>query len=541
MSRTAVKARREEIKSCLSRHGFARRGLEPLADSDVGVDRIAALLQELGPVFARFGLYLASRPDLLRLTDCVSLSAIPNRSAPISEADVRQVIRDELGSHHDDPTVEPRFVTFDPQPFETRLLLQLHNGQLENGDFVVVKVVHPHNEVNQELELLPMIAHVIAPRLTDPRRFKAVMDDFRLALKESLDCQRVAESLETLSHDCRDNESLCVPKVYHQLCTSHLLVTERLDGIRLDHHLMQCRDPGSTTISRGANGIVADELARLLCDVWLRQSFEGTLLLAEIRPENILIRSPTQVAVLDGTFASFPAVSRRNLLEYLISAATDEPSKALVALLKELDATRCTTSAANLDRQFRQVVSFREGGWEDGGKANCLSDTLFAQWRLITRSGYAPLRHLIHLYRGTFHITCIARKVAPQRDSLLEGVKDLRLTMLLSDIGKMMEPSYWGGQMDRLFGLMILGPQHLDDVLKKMSDEEESFAKPQGTAKDPSLSFNSLPTGLLLIAAFFMFRDQLSDLFTPVWAERLMAVLFVAIGAWTLQLFSDSS
>lgn len=530
----------------LTEHGFGREALRrgqqpPLGgDSDEYIKRLRDLLQVLGPVFASFGLYLASRPDLLSLADCVTLANISNRSRPMASETLRQILVEALESRAVEGSQQPRIVKFETEPFESRLLFQLHHGELETGELVVVKVVHPTIQLEEEIKHLPLVAQVLSPRLIDSHRFDDAVASFQLAIREQVDCLRTAESLETLAHDTRDNESLCVPKVYHALCAKNVLVTERLEGVRLDYYVSKCRDDNGPILDRSYSNekMVPDELARLLCDAWLRQAFQGTMLPVDIRPENILLRSPTEIAILDGSFVSFPLASRRNLLNYFIAVATDEPSKSLACLLKELDGTHADTSQTELDRKFRQLVAFRDGGWEDEGRANCLSDTLFAQWRLAARHGFRPLRHSTHFFRGTFHITLIARQVAPHRDSLLEGVKDLRLTKLLNDIGTMMEPSYWGGQMDRLAALMILGPQHLDDALKTISDEEESSANHKDADPRPAKTFNPLLAALLAIAALFLFRDQLSELLTPVWAERVTATLFIAIGGWVLRLMA---
>ena len=541
-TRDPIRERREEIIGCLTMRGFGRKKLataHTLAD-DSGdyATRLADLLEALGPVFASFGLYLASRPDLLTLADCVKLAAISNHSGPAPRDEVKQLVRAELDSRTAVGTMQPTFVTFEPEPFESRLLYQCHYGELDNGDLVVVKIVTARNQLNQDLKLLGQVVDAVTPRLTDPHQFQKTVGDFRLAINEFVNCENAAESLETLALDTRDRESLCVPKVYRELCSQNILVTERLHGLRLDKYIAQRRSPGEPPVDPGSHtgGVIPDELARLLCDVWLRQAFDGSMLPVDIRPENILIRSATEIAILGGTFVSIPAASRRNLLDYFIAVATDEPSKALTCLVREVDSTNRNISESTLDRLFRQLVAFRDGGWDDGGRANCLSDTLFAHWRLASQSGFRPLRHLIQIFRGTIHIASLARRVAPHRDSLLEGVKDLRMTKLLNDIGMMMEPGYWGGQMDRLAALMILGPQHLDGALKAFSDEKTtSVANANKVQHRASAPRNPLLLLLLVFATPYLFYDQLADLIAPPWAERLAALIVVAAGSMTLR------
>ena len=546
--RAPARQRREEINRQLDEHGLGREAVRRRQKSAGGGDtegeikRLRDLLQVIGPVFATFGLYLASRPDLLPLADCVALANISNRADPMPPESLRQILREALPGDAEETIggQQARIAKFETQPFESRLLFQLHYAELASGEPVVVKVVHPTIQLDEEINHLSLLAHVVAPRLIDANRFDDAVATFGLAIREQVDCLKTAESLDTLAHDTRDAECLSVPMVYHELCTADVLVTERMKGVRLDDYVARCREDERSELHHASSPqeMVPDELARLLCDAWLRQAFQGSMLPVDIHLENILLRSPTEIAFLDGAFVSFPLASRRNLLSYFISVATDEPSKALACLVKELDETHRSISLTSLDRQFRQLVAFRDGGWEDEGRANCLSDTLFAQWRLAARHGLQPHRHMPNFFRGTFHITYIARQVAPNRDSLLEGVKDLRLAKLLNDIGTMMEPSYWGGQMDRLAALMILGPQHLDDALKTMSNDEESPGTSKDAPQHSSRTVSPLVGGLLVMAALFLFREQLAELLTPVWAERLTAVAFIAIGGWILRLLA---
>src|SRR3954463_12317958 len=74
-------AGRREGEECLARWGRLRRP-RPLAGSPATEDafgrRLRGALLELGPVFSAFGLYLASRIDLLAAADSLELAALPD-------------------------------------------------------------------------------------------------------------------------------------------------------------------------------------------------------------------------------------------------------------------------------------------------------------------------------------------------------------------------------------------------------------------------------------------------------------------------------
>jgi predicted unusual protein kinase regulating ubiquinone biosynthesis (AarF/ABC1/UbiB family) len=424
------------------------------------------------------------------------------------------------------------FRQFALEPFEVRLLYQLHYGELSNGDSVVVKIVHADLEHETDLQLLGLLEPTLTLHFSDSDQFDNLVGDFRQSIAESLDCLITAEALQTLKHDSKGFVSLCIPQVYFELCSQRILVTERLGGRRLDK-LIETASRNAGPFYDGAtsvNGLIPDEISRLLCDVWLYLTFEGTLMPVDLQAHNIVIRSATQVAIVDGSFAVLLSSAKKNLRDYLIYAATDEPSRALDCLLKECDVSQQAISTANLDRQFRQTVAFRDGGWADEGQANTLAESIFAHWRLFTRHSIRPLTHLIGVCRGIFQATRLARQLSPERDSLLEGVKDLRLVKMLTDFRTALEPGYWGGQMDKVISLLMLGPKHLDDAILNASDQKETYERPKSN-EDKSI-LKAIFAVLLLVVIYLFIRDyNLPQLITQVssWIPALVMSICLAV------------
>ena len=59
--------------------------------------RLRQALEALGPVFSAFGLYMASRVDLLRVHDRLELAAIADWAEATPDATVRELIARETG------------------------------------------------------------------------------------------------------------------------------------------------------------------------------------------------------------------------------------------------------------------------------------------------------------------------------------------------------------------------------------------------------------------------------------------------------------
>jgi len=93
---------------------------------------------------------------------------------------------------------------------------------------------------------------------------------------------------------------------------------------------------------------------------------------------------------------------------------------------------------------------------------------------------------------------------------------------------------------DRLASLVVLGPQRLDDALKTISDAEQASVANTHVQHRVSNRWNPLLLALLALATSYLFREQLAELITPTWAERVSALVFVAVGGLALRWLTSS-
>src|SRR5262249_61192568 len=89
-------------------------GREPMQ-----TQRLCQALEALGPVFSAFGLYMASRVDLVLVRDCLELAAIADWAEATPSAAVREVVTRELGC-----SLAAVYSVFEDNPCESRLLFQ---------------------------------------------------------------------------------------------------------------------------------------------------------------------------------------------------------------------------------------------------------------------------------------------------------------------------------------------------------------------------------------------------------------------------------
>ena len=113
--------------------------------------RLREALEELGPVFVKFGQMLSTRPDLLPEDIALELSKLQDQVPPFPGAQARAVIESEFGG-----PLEQHLHDFQERPVASASVAQVHLARLPQGEEVVVKVLRPGiaDVIERDLELL---------------------------------------------------------------------------------------------------------------------------------------------------------------------------------------------------------------------------------------------------------------------------------------------------------------------------------------------------------------------------------------------------
>jgi ubiquinone biosynthesis protein len=532
----AERQRKREIESCLARWGLLRRP-RPLALSGGGGEpgaaalgsRLRSALQELGPAFAGFGAYLATRVDLLVVTDCLELAAISDRAAPLAAAEVRERIAAELGRTADDV-----FLELAAEPFESRLFVQSHRGRLASGAPVIVRLVRTDagGSLELDLELLPVVTRALAGQGWVPAAIEGAVEDFRQSLGHRTDLRTAAQSLDLLAADAAAFGRLAAPPVHAGLTTPRLLVHGDLGGISA----AAAAEPVVLPL-RGAAWDRGDA-ARQLCTVWLRQALLGGLFPVELQPEDARILPGDQIGFQGTALVRTRATVRADLRDLLLAVAAREPDEACAVLLRQVIREDGAASEEQLRLHLRQIIPFRDGAWSASGET--LAEHLFVYLRTAHSRGYRPRHHLLAFCRGLFAVATAARRLAPERDAVLEGLQELRVLASMSQARDAMRPEQWSGQLDQYAALMAALPQKLDELLTLAAEggSRAESAEPPPAPRRAERSHLLLAAWLLVLAAMALLLQHLVK--TDVLAgrgEAIAAFLFLAFGGillWAL-------
>ena len=497
--------------------------------------RLAAALAALGPVFAEFGEYLATRPDLWPAERCLPLSApAVTEAVPGARARLEEALSVPLGDVLSD---------FDDEPLETRRFWQTHRARTRAGEPVLVSLRHPAAEawIRRDTEVLGVLGEVSLGIVWLPHAFGEALSDFCRGLDRQLDFRHQAEAVEALAQDARDFDLLEAPPVLRQLSSAGVLVRREPPGWRLDALAAPLGSaPGADAGSLRQAQIEAADLARYLCVAWLRQAFVGRAFPVEPALHNTVLLPGGKIAFVGGPFTALPAASQANLRAYLVAAAAQEPDEACAALLEEMRPPEGGGDLYALRLGFRQVVPFRDGGWSSRGDADSLAEHIFVHWRLLTAHGFRPRPHVLPFLRGLFTAAAAARQVAPERDALHDGLEDLRLLDGVNRFAEMMRPDRLDDNIDRLSSVAIELPKRVDAALDALaSGEVKVRLEDGGQPEEDGQGGNALTAVAALAALLTALALWLPRLQTGgAWLETAGTVVFAVLGVallWALR------
>lgn len=239
--------------------------------------RLRRALEELGPLFVKFGQVLSTRRDLLPADVADELALLQDRVPPFdSELAIRQ-IELALGRHPD-----VLFASFERTPVASASIAQVHFAVLHDGREVAVKVLRPNmrRAIDRDLRLMRVAAAAVETLWVDGWRLKPreVVDEFEKYLHNELDLIREAANASQLRHNFKDSPLLRIPEMYWDFCRESVIVMQRMHGI-----------PISRIDDLRAAGVDLKRLARDGVEIFFTQVLRDGFFHADMHPGNIYV------------------------------------------------------------------------------------------------------------------------------------------------------------------------------------------------------------------------------------------------------------
>ncbi len=302
-----------QIRRVARRYGlYEFLGRKVRADKRPRGERLRLALEELGPVFIKFGQALSTRPDLVPADIAQELARLQDRVPPFSSAEARAIIESELGR----PVTE-LFAEFDDTPMASASIAQVHAARLKSEDgqglAVVVKVLRPGIEavMKSDIELLHTLARLAERFSPDARRLRPrdIVAEYERVLLDELDLMREGANCAQLRRNWLGSELIYHPLVFWDFTRTRVLVMERIYGISI-RELDQLRGLGVDFKVLSERGV----------EIFFKQTFTHNFFHADMHPGNIFVDAsnparPSYLAVDFGIVGSLTASDQRYLAE----------------------------------------------------------------------------------------------------------------------------------------------------------------------------------------------------------------------------------
>jgi ubiquinone biosynthesis protein len=275
--------------------------------------RLRMALQELGPIFVKFGQILSTRRDLLPEDIANELTQLQDRVKPFDGTEARQIIELQLGA-----PIATLYAEFDETPLASASIAQVHPARLHGTDGaigreVVVKVLRPgiRRQIAGDLALLKALADIAARHHPNADKIRPhdVIAEIESTLNAELDLQREGANASLLRRNWLDSDDLYVPEVVWSHSAQRVLTLERVRGI-----------PSDDIAALDAAGIDRRQLAEKGVRVFYTQVFRDNFFHADAHAGNIWVDperrdNPRFIALDFGIMGQLPARDQYYLAE----------------------------------------------------------------------------------------------------------------------------------------------------------------------------------------------------------------------------------
>jgi ubiquinone biosynthesis protein len=239
--------------------------------------RLRLALENLGPIFVKFGQMLSTRRDLLPADIADELAKLQDKVPPFPSEQVLAALTRLYGR-----PVDAVFRSFDRTPIASASVAQVHFAELPDGTPVAVKVLRPDiaKVIEKDISLMHAGALLMEKLWSDGKRLRplAVVAEFEKTLRDELDLSREAANCSQLRRNFQHSPLLLVPEVHWDYCGSDVMVMERMGGIPIAQ-IDRLREAG----------VDIPRLARAGVELFFTQVFRDGYFHADMHPGNIFI------------------------------------------------------------------------------------------------------------------------------------------------------------------------------------------------------------------------------------------------------------
>jgi ubiquinone biosynthesis protein len=368
-------------------------------------ERIRLALEELGPIFVKFGQAISTRRDLLPPDIANELAKLQDAVPPFPSEQAIAI----LEAAYEQP-VDEVFRRFDREPLAAASIAQVHTAELPDASEVIVKVLRPgvRERIEQDLEVMRTIAALAARYWEHGKRLKPqeVVSEYEETILDELDLMREAGNAAQLKRNFEDSDMLYVPEIYWDYCRQEVLVQERIHGI-----------PISDMDALRAAGTNIEKLAENGVEIFFTQVFRHNFFHADMHPGNIFVNvedpeNPRYAAVDFGIVGTLNPEDKQYLAENFL--AFFERDYHRIAKL-HLD-SGWVPDDARIDQLETAVRTVCEPIFNKPLAEISFAQVLMRLFRVAQRFNVEIQPQLILLHKTLFNIEGLGRELYPELD-----------------------------------------------------------------------------------------------------------------------------
>jgi ubiquinone biosynthesis protein len=363
--------------------------------------RIRRALEDLGPIFVKFGQILSTRRDLLPDDIADELAKLQDSVPPFPGAQARAIVEAAYGR----PVTEV-FAAFEEQPLASASIAQVHAARLRSGQEVVAKVLRPGvaRIIRRDIDLLYTIARLGQRYSKDARRLRPVevVQEYEKTIFDELDLLREAANCSQLRRNFLGSEMFYVPEVHWDFCRPEVMVIERVYGTPVDE-VDRLRAQGISMKLLGERGV----------EIFFTQVFRDNFFHADMHPGNIFVAPDGRYIGVDfGIMGTLTTEDQRYLAENLL-AFFHRDYRRVAELHVESGWVPRTTRIDEFESAIRTVC---EPIWEKPLSEISFGHFLLRLFQVARRFDMEVQPQLVLLQKTLLNIEGLGRTLYPQLD-----------------------------------------------------------------------------------------------------------------------------
>lgn len=383
--------------------------------------RLRNVLEELGPVFVKFGQVLSTRRDLLPDDVAEEFAKLQDHVPPFPGSQALRIVERAYGQ-----PLDTLFESFDETPLASASIAQVHVARLLDGREVILKVVRPNirRVIERDVSLMRALAESAERYSSHARKLKPtrVVAEIEKTILDELDMLREAANASQLRRNFANSPVMYVPEIFWKYTRQNVLVMERVDGIPISNIEALCEA-----------GVDLHALAATGVEIFFTQVFRDHFFHADVHPGNLFIRpgAPGEPAIFIpvdfGIMGSISEFDQRYLVENF-SAFLDRDYRRVAELHVESGWVPRDTRVDDFEFAIRTVC---EPIFDRPVKEISVGQLLVRLFQTAQRFHMEVLPQLLLLQKTLVNVEGIGRQLDPELDlwrtarpSLTQWMKD---------------------------------------------------------------------------------------------------------------------